>query len=326
MARCQTIFLASRVPGVKCLLTLVLYLLAAFAALALHASDSSGTREKQGTRFYLTVKAVAVGSEDARHAFAKTALQQLALAHALEAQLAREDLKASGDRKKLLGWSLAVDRYARDLARMIAAIEQGNPASLLFTQEDRVAIQLSGRMVIVSHPRRAQQRALEQEILQEFCTRQACDQFLNASLAQSNLPVTTAPVRPAWTFTEDGHRCSYQGVRLMFRPGGKLRQQRVACAAVIQEIMQLSNEIAWQIRHSVAVSWKEVALFSTPIDGQHRVQLNSAGDSILLSLPVLAQNPQLLQEAALWLRERIELTSEEAVLVLDANDLMLGLQ
>lgn len=320
MARCQTIFLDK--PSFRIGSLFITAILVVVFQVA-NASESVGSESEQKTRFHRTVEALADESEDVRSEFAMLALQQLALSHALEAQLAREELAASSDRAKLHGWSMAVDRYADDLTRMVREVREDSPVMLSFMQHGSIAISVAGRMVMLTHPRYAQQRALEQNILTEFCSQHACDVMFETSPQRSTLPVMTATVRPDWNFTEQGYLCSHQGIRLTFRPGGELRRQRQACTAIIQELMRLHDEIAWQLRHSVKVSWQEIALFKTPRGIGHRVQLNRVGDSILLDLPLLEQNVALLQEAALWLQKRLELLREDARLELDASDLNL---
>lgn len=305
---------------------------------AMHVALADEFEAQQKSRFLRTVEAISEQSVEIRAEFARVALQQLALAHSLEAELAREELAASSDPQKLVGWAAAVDRFANDLTRMARELENyesenfadgfgsdfSNHLSVAFsyTGQGVVALTGTGRMIILSHPRYEQQRALEQSILKEFCARESCDSFVEIPLSSKpNIPVTTAVVKPAWNFTEEGYVCSLDGIDLVFPSDGNLRQQRMNCAAIMQEIMRLRDEVTWQVRHSVAVAWNEVSLFATPIDNEHRVQLNRAGDSILLKLPLLAANSNLLGAAIQWLRRRIELAESNVQMQFDASDL-----
>ncbi|MFK7976906.1 MAG: hypothetical protein AB8C02_12265, partial [Halioglobus sp.] len=223
---------------------------------------------------------------------------------------------------KLRGWAAAVDRFARDLTQIAREIEVGQ--SVIFSVSPRgvLTIAATGRMIILTHPRHAQQSALEQSILKEFCIAHACEQFARrGSTSSAPIPVTTSAIKPAWNFTEDGYLCTHAGIELTFPASGSLGQQRFVCAAVMQELMQLHDEVAWQIRHSVDVAWGDIGVFATPLTDQHRVQLNSAGDSVLLKLPVLAENYSLLSAAAQWLRRRLVLAESDAQLRFDADDL-----
>ena len=64
----------------------------------------------------------------------------------------------------------------------------------------------------------------------------------------------------------------------------------------------LAHEIAWQRRHAVAVQWHDLSLSAVPGRPQHTLRLNRAGDTLLLSLPVLHGSPGLLEAIVPWLR------------------------
>ena len=82
----------------------------------------------------------------------------------------------------------------------------------------------------------------------------------------------------------------------------------------------LATEIAWQQRHSVAINWDGMLIKSTPGKTAHLVTINDAGDSLLLSLPLMHSAPDLLRQVTPWLQNRF-LPDGQVTLELDAADL-----
>ena len=72
----------------------------------------------------------------------------------------------------------------------------------------------------------------------------------------------------------------------------------------MQEVEMLATELGWQIRHEVAVDWETLRVKPTPMRPEHLVLLNDAGDSLLVSLPLLYSTPGLLETLSTWLRQR----------------------
>jgi hypothetical protein len=70
------------------------------------------------------------------------------------------------------------------------------------------------------------------------------------------------------------------------------------------EIELLATELAWQSRHGVVVDWSGLTIKPTPGLTQHLVGLNPIGDSLLISLPLLNNSPDLLHRLGAWLEQR----------------------
>ncbi len=292
----------------------ILLLLAMCVALA--GAEQPGGEVAQ-SRFVGTAVAAGDGAVDARADFAGIALARLGLAHAYEAESARAEADTADERAKLLGWAAAVDRFASDLARLGEAVADGNEPLIGLTGLGEVTVSVNDRLVILTHPRADQQSTLEQEILGEFCSRHRCDAAEMPTV--SPVAVMTAAVRPRWEFNADGAVCSHDGVSLHFHAGGRVSDQRRVCAALMEEISSLADEIRWQIRHAVRVDWSELAVFETPAGPGHRVQLNRAGDSVLVRAPLLASSAGLLSAVSGWLRQTLAPGEPTVELVLDAR-------
>lgn len=277
-----------------------------FCGLSLCVSTSAAVSEpvESGSRFHRTVAHLQAGPHELQSQFAFTALTVLAQAHAREAALAREELQRNGKDGKLLGWSIAVDQYASQLLVMREDLESGIPPGLTLQADGPLTLVFGERSIILNHPRSDQQSAFEQSILFEFCARHDCDLYTGTDLERQAIPVSSGRVRPDWTFTEQGPVCSFRGIQVQFTNTGQMAMSRLLCAQFLQEVMMLSNELAWQRRHAVNVEWEHLTIAATPGQPEHMISLNSLGDSVLASTPVLySAGAGLLEKIRPWLRD-----------------------
>ena len=234
-----------------------------------------------------------------------------------EADLARKQAQEQEDSAKLRGWSAAVNQYARQLALLLEDIELGLPVEIQHNHAESITVTVGGRAVILSHPRKAQQVAFEQRVLLDFCGRNDCTVLTAATSPPEPIPMSASRVKPVWTFTETGRVCSHEGIQVSFVSAANLARSRFTCKQLLQEMMTLADEIAWQQRHGVSVQWHELSLRATPQRPEHLMLLNSAGDSILVTVPLIYGSPHLLEDIVPWIKERAG-TKKPAAIRLDA--------
>ena len=304
-----------RYPSCQLLTLLVLLLTVPVHA---RAATAPVAESAQASRFERTVDYLRGADPQLRAAFALQAIARLEHVYAAEAELARDQFQRGEQDASLPGWSAAVERFAAQLPELAAAIEDGADVTLGGGGLGGVVVAADRRMVMLVHPRPDQQAAFEADLLALFCARQPCDTFTpRADVAP--IPVTTASVEPRWLFSEDGAACVYDTLQIEFPGHTGLGPRRALCRQVLHEILTLSDEIAWQRRHGVAVAWDTLAISATSRRPQHRVQLNSAGDSVLLVAPVLYSSDGLLRELAPWLRARSGTGDASIPLSIDAR-------
>jgi hypothetical protein len=250
--------------------------------------------------------------------FAGTALRELAEVYMAEADLARKQALEQEGAAKLRGWSNAVDQYASQLALLLEDIELGLPVELQHNGVESITVMVGGRAIILSHPREDQQVAFEQRVLLDFCGRNDCKVLTAETGSRQPIPVSASQVKPVWAFTETGPVCSHEGIQVMFASAANLARSRITCKQLLQEMMTLSDEIAWQRRHGVSVQWHELSIRATPQRPEHVVLLNNAGDSILVTVPLLYGSPHLLEDIVPWIQDRAG-TKEPVAIRLDAT-------
>lgn len=259
--------------------------------------------EPGATRFQRTVDALQLASNDQRNRFARTALLQLAEVYMAEADLARNEAEQA-ESAKLRGWSRAVDQYAAQLILVVDDMDLGFPVELQNNAREVSSVAVGGRVVMLAHPRPGQQPLYEQAVLQSFCTGDTCARLTAELEGHEPIAMTATRVKPRWEFGTEGPVCSYRGLSLRFSSGGDLAAQRSLCEQMLQEAEALAVELAWQHRHGVDIDWDQLSLRAVPGKPQHVVQLNPAGEAILLPLPLLHSTPALLSALAPWLENR----------------------
>jgi hypothetical protein len=271
------------------------------------------------SRFQRTVGYLQSASPQFRAEFASIALTHIAKAYAAEAQLARVESRVAGGDAGLRGWSVAVDRYARQMPLLLEDVELGLPVRLMMGGEKSLVISVADRAVILSHPRLNQQRVFEQQVLEDFCARHSCALFIPEDSGSQPIPVSTRHVKPDWNFSHQEWFCSYQGIKVRFKAEQNLVNSRTICEHFMQEVVALADEIAWQQRRAVPIEWEELAIQPTPHRPEHMVQLNRLGDSVLVPLPLLYRSPGLLEKITPWIQQRLTRQGEVSV-ELDADN------
>lgn len=290
---------ASNQPPPRWLVFLVLPFLVLLAPVVCSATDLA----VQLSRFQRIVHTLIANSSASQADFAEMALAELAQVYMAEADLARKEAGDEGaNRSKLLGWSLAVDQYANQLLVLHEEIAAGLPARLSLEPGQPVTVTVQGRRLMLSHPRRGQQAAYEQRILVDFCARETCDRLAGGDAVLTPIPVSAAVVSPVWSFSTLGPVCTYQGISVQFSSPKDLPWGRSICTQLMQEAGALATEIAWQRLQGVEVDWAELSVVPTPHRPEHLVALNGAGDSVLVSLPLVHGSPGLLRDITPWLR------------------------
>jgi len=273
------------------------------------------------SRFDRTVAYLAEASPQERSEFAATALAELAAVYVAEAGLARSQAsEREGDaRARLLGWSVAVDHYADQVMLLLEDIEQGFPAELRPDPLGQPSVTVAGRTVILGHPRPDQQAAMEQRVLDDFCGHQDCQRITAAAEESGPIPLSAVRINPLWTFTESGPVCSNSGIEIHFQSTRNLAMLRGICEEFLQEAALLGAGLARQRHYGVQIDWDAIRIIPVADQPEQLVHLNAAGDSLLLTLPLLKGAPDLLAAIRPWL-SAVAAGEDPPRLLLDAGD------
>jgi len=275
------------------------------------------TPTEAASRYQRTIVSLQASAPELQADFASIALRELAEVYMAEADLARKQAQQQENSAKLRGWSTAVNQYASQLALLLEDIELGLPVEIQHNRIESITVTVGGRAIIVSHPRKDQQNAFEQRVLLDFCRHNDCKVLTAETDTPQPIPMSATQVKPVWTFTGTGPVCSHESIQVSFASAANLARSRITCKQLLQEMMTLADEIAWQQRHGVSVQWHELSLRATPQRPEHLMLLNNAGDSILVTIPLIYGSPHLFEDIVPWIKERVG-TKMPATIRLDA--------
>lgn len=288
-------------------------LLCALAGLLAGWVQAEGQEGEPLTYFQRTVQYLQDAAPQLRGDFAATALSSLASAYVEEARLAREQAHRAGQSPHLRAWSATVDRYASQMPLLLEDIELGFPVRLTLGTEKSLAITVADRTVILSHPRLYQQAAFEQGILKAFCARHRCEQFAPDAADAAPIPATYRHVRPNWIFTTQASSCTYRGITVRFPSAQNMANSRLICQQFLQEVTALADELAWQQRHQVTIEWGQLTLQATPGRPGHMLQVNTLGDTVLVTVPTLYRSASVFEAVLPWIRAQVAQREEVRV-------------
>lgn len=276
---------------------------ALLAAASRTQTDDSGTGS-------LDIHDLATGLADApgplRADFAHAALSELILAYQREAHRARAEGQRGGSDRELLRWSRAVNGLVADLQRLADSLTAETPVAVRATDVGPVSLVVDGNPVLLSGPRSGEKTSLEQRVLQRFCRRNDCREWLREESAAGSAPVVA--VEPTlWRFADAaGPVCATgDGLEFQFRNTDDLNAKREACGRVVAELNALSDALQRKIDSGTPVDWNRLAIYPAPGTPLQRVILNADGDYLLLSAPALQHSRALFRLVLPWLAAKV---------------------
>ena len=99
--------------------------------------------------------------------------------------------------------------------------------------------------------------------------------------------------------------CAYNGISVRFNTTRNMANSRLICEQFMQEVITLADELAWQWRHAVSIDWDRLEIQPTPSRPEHMLQLNTVGDTVLVTVPLLYRSAGLFRQVLPWVRQRV---------------------
>lgn len=260
-----------------------------------------------------------------RAELALAAITEMAEAYSLEAERARLDVQRKGRKQDLRSWTYAVDGMARELAELANSLTSSSPVHIGVSQENSVYLVVDGHPLIVNGPRMHDQAALEQRIVERFCSFQPCARWMPEPLdAASEALQTAGSVTTHWSFSEDsGPVCmTDDGLQFRFQSMTDIGWKRRQCQRVVTDLHVLAKGISQRKRSGVKVDWESVAVVAVTGSDQQRVELNRDGDYFTAWLPGLSASDKLFVLLRPWLAAKVN-GNDYSLVVRDAGNLLL---
>lgn len=262
--------------------------------------------DQQHSLFSRVTTALETASGEQRARFAEIALKQLADAYLSEARIVYQSHTQIGSDQ--LQWVRSVEGYAGELGHLRERIEVGEPARIDSQLLTAPMIVVANYRVMLTHPRPDQQLAFEHQVLEQFCQQDRCEDLLaNNNNVENSGPSAAADesVRPKWEFSMAGPACAEKGIHISFEYGTNFRQVRALCNSFFKELESLLDALRWQQNHQVLIDWSHLRIDPSTGQSQQVLLINGFGDTVVVSLPLLYEEPKLLSATAPWLKARL---------------------
>ena len=261
-----------------------------------------------------------------RSDFAWLALTQMAEFYAEEAARARRELRHTTRARDASQWAASVEDYARKVQAIADSITSATTISITVGIDNSVHIYVDGQPVILTGAISGQQSVYEQRVVERFCILYICEDLLpelEYSQRETSIALTqTDATRAYWSFSQyAGPVCmTNDGLEFQFQQATDLGEKREACTRVVAELSELALAIAREQQQGVRVDWTVLKVLPVPADESQRVILAKRVE-IHLPLPMLAENPKLLEMVRPWLKARVR-GGDYSLVVLNAGRLM----
>ena len=245
---------------------------------------------------------------------ARSALLELSAAHTVEAGSARHDLQRAPHNADLRRWLAAIEQLASEHASLAAAITATTPIDLRIGPDRIVQLIVAGTPVMLSGPRPSAQAALEQRVLDRYCSLHLCEPAAIAGVSGPAVATTVSGPMPEgdaggthWSFSPAGPVCATaDGLEFQFENADELRRKRNVCTALVTELNRLADALVEQSASGVAVDWNALAIAAGGDGELYRITLNAGGAEIFLRIPALASLPELVSMVRPWLAARVQ--------------------
>ena len=258
---------------------------------------------------------VNAGDEFDRVDFAWVAIAEMAASFEAAAERsAYSRAKNETAKKKLQRWRSSTWAYAQHLREQLLAIQQGAPVAVHVQAPSTLVVLTNGQPTVINGPQALDQGELARQILLNYCALHDCPEQEILEQEQSSADAIEPP-NGQWSF-DQALSASYEtpdGLVFEFRRLDDREAAQGACDRLVAQMRLLASRLRTLHQAGTPVAWDRLRILSAGGSDQHRVLINDAGRSLLLSLPDLYLAQDLVREAAPWLEAQAEGTTERQV-------------
>jgi hypothetical protein len=243
---------------------------------------------------------------DARLDLATIIVEGLAESYEAELAMAMQEFQLRGSgRRDITQWYLATVPMLADLRERQAELREANVVELHMEAHNQLLLMIDGRPLWAAWPRPSAQRALEQELVSEFCRLHECPELSDAGFparvvqpsAVSGHWVLSQYKPPTWE--------SADGVNCEFHEYSRIGEKEGRCQALVADLHVLAAALRAAQHSGERIGWNHLGLRATS-GGLQNITINEHGDYIAAFVPSLAAGLVDWGEARRWLEARVQ--------------------
>jgi hypothetical protein len=314
----------------------------AAVSLALLLQLHPATVRAAGTQYDASVlplmavaKSLAGSPVDYRAEFARIALEEMANAYDEEVVRAQEQVanppqkrkKRRTDpaaerkaRRELANWAVSTSDYAQRLRDMSRTIGDFTDVTIVVEAHDELRLVFNGQSIIVSGPRIDKPGPLNRRIVNRFCFIYPCDTVVpQATAAGSDAEADSnstagyysnvdAPPSGHWSFAQNRKPTfiTPNGLRFTYDDTTDLKEKEKRSLALADDLALVARTLTALRRQGTRIDWDRLSLVPTGEGTREKIVLNAHQDSVVISLPALAQAPTIWQSSLSWLHQQVD--------------------
>jgi hypothetical protein len=293
--------------ALKYFCTYLIFTISLTVNLLLVSSAHAIVSDDSATRFHRTAIALQNDSGELRAKFVEIALMQMIEVYLAESDLARDEATRVDLDEKLRSWVLSVETYTEALILSVERVQAGAPVQLMVIDSGAVTVLIDDNLTILTHPRADQQRAYESNVLMLFCTGQRCAAFTQVARDTAPITETMPTLSPHWIFSGTTATCQGESgsISIEYQNQTNLAAMRSHCKQLFAEIRAVAAEMIRQSRHGVKLDWTVLEITSISQSTEYLLRFNSAGDSSVLSVPLMYASGKLIHDLRPWFVARV---------------------
>lgn len=309
MPGCQFTFVPIQIKKTIALISIVVLLLLSvvFWSSFLSAAEINLSRSKV-IQLALHLE---VAEPELRYDFIQIALSEMYYSYQNEWQKSLENLPH--DRKKrakIAGWRYATQSYLQSLEHLLLLIDSELPLEFFISAQNKLVILVAQQPVIITGPNAGANKQIERNIVDKFCQLHDCREYFTEIASQKErlkdaqrIP-SGEVISGSWSIKANMQAEFATSNHMVFIFATiKNRQEKEQWAiAVAEEVVRLIDAVAIARKKGNRIDWSVLKIEDLPLtDKAHRLNVNSRGDFIKISLPRLGAHKTLFAQLAPWI-------------------------
>ena len=240
-------------------------------------------------------------------------------------------------RAKVRRWGYATHDYLEYLDQYFFQLDSGSAMDFYVNRQNKIVIFIEGESpVIISGPNPMANKQIEYNIVEQFCQLYDCIEYFERTHYDNNRPLDDTDVEGidsdetllygqitgTWNIKKDMQAdfVTTSGVVVEFSSLKNRSFKEQWALDIANEIEDLINGLDNAQRKGNKIQWTLLNMNESSIaDNTHKIIINSKGDFIKLSLPLIRNSKTLFQQLVPWIKTRFEKNRNSPIIINNAE-------
>lgn len=212
-------------------------------------------------------------------------------------------------RAKISRWRYAIQSYIDSLDNMFLLLDSGQPIDFFISPQNKIILLIAQQPVIISGPNTGANKQIESNIVNEFCQRYDCREYfaeaidserntIGAGVTDKQLDYYDSTTS-YWSIKNNmqAEFITSNGISFVFKNFKNRSEKELWASSLVNELEVLNDSLNDAHNKGNRIQWSFVNIHELPLtDNAYKISINSNGDFIKISLPILGANPALFAQ------------------------------